>query len=66
MNIFKRKYSFQGCVQFINNKLTICGDTVRWLDNITIKDFTKERAAKKAFDFFKKKYPEYKDYIQLF
>jgi len=66
MNFFKRKYFFQGMVQFFEEEPTICGDSVKWLDKLKIVDYSEKRASKKAFDILNKKYPEYSGFIQLF
>jgi hypothetical protein len=67
MKIFNRKYYFQGLVYFDeNHNLTICGIYVKWLDQITILAFTRKKAEKQAFNFFNEKYPEYKDFVQLY
>lgn len=63
---FKRKYYFEGMVQFDERGLvTICGQSLVWLDPITIEAFTFGGAEKKALEYFNEKYPAYKGYVQL-
>ena len=62
-----KTFIFQGLVQFDSedNKPTICGDRIKWLDVIKVKGFFYRRAETKAFEVFNEKYPEYKGFIQL-
>jgi len=65
--IFKRKYHYQGMVQFDeNHKPTICGIHVRWLDEITIKARTENQACRIAEKLLNEKYPEYDRMVQIF
>ena len=66
MEKLKRQYTFQGMVQFDENKkLVICGTSVKWLDTISVKAFTERKATSLVFDILENEYPQYKDYIQL-
>jgi len=69
-NFLFKNYVNTGMVQFmkIGNKdvLTICGDSVKWLETFSIKSTSEKRADKICFDWLNNKYPEYKGYIQLF
>ncbi len=64
--MFTKTYYTQGNVQFNGNELTICGDRVKWLEEFQIKATSRIQANKLAFEYLKKKYPEYKGFIQLF
>lgn len=65
---FIKEYHYQGLVQIDSEteELTICGDTLKWLDKLSVETTTDKRATKLMFEFLNKKYPEYKSYIQLF
>jgi hypothetical protein len=69
-NWFFKKYTMQGMVY-----LTKFGDeytptyvsgVVKWLDNLVITTTSEKKADKIAFEYLKGKYPEYKQFIQLF
>lgn len=64
--MFTKTYYTQGIVQFDNGELTICGDSIKWLDEFQIKATSYKKADKVAFEYLKNKYPEYGDYVQLF
>jgi len=62
-----RTFTFQGMVQFDSDdeKLTICGDQVKWLEVVSFKGLLCRQAESKAFKYFDTKYPEYKGFVQL-
>jgi hypothetical protein len=64
--LYTKTYCPQGMVQFDENGMTICGDRIKWLDEFQITALSKKSGDKLAFDYLKNKYPEYKNYIQLF
>jgi len=65
--LFKRKYHYQGMVQFDeNHKPTICGIYVRWLNKIVIKERTENQACRIAEKLLNEKYPEYDRMVQIF
>lgn len=67
-NPFKRIFLFEGMVQFdtcLDNELTICGDSVKWLGLVEIEGFFYTKAFNKAINILEEKYPEYKGYIQF-
>ena len=66
--LFLKKYLAQGLVQMDNKtkELTICGDVVRWLDKLCVETTSSKRADKLMFDYLHEKYPQYKNYIQIF
>lgn len=65
-----RKFNAQGIVQFQKKGSieypTICGDSVLWLDDMTIETTSEKRANKFFFEYLKNKYPHYGEYLQLF
>lgn len=63
---FTKTYLNQGMVQFDNDELTICGNKVRWLENIEVRTTSSKRADMLSFIFLRNKYPEYDGYLQLF
>jgi hypothetical protein len=68
--MFKRKFIYQGLVQFESfestiHKPVICGDIIKWLDHITVYVFTEKSAIQEACDILNSKYPEYKGMVQL-
>jgi len=67
-NWFVKTYHYQGLVQMDSktNELTVCGDVVKWLDKLSVKTTSRERAYKLMFEFLNEKYPQYKPYTQLF
>lgn len=62
-----KTFIFQGMVQFDSEdrQPTICGDRVKWLEVIEFKSLFYNIAESKAWKYFFKNYPEYKDFIQL-
>lgn len=66
--LFLKKYHSQGLIQIDSEtkELTICGDVVKWLDKLCVETTSSERANRLMFEFLNKKYPQYKNYIQLF
>lgn len=60
------KYTFQGGVQFFEGKPSICGDSIKWFESITVKAFTERRAIKKILRRYNELYPEYLGYILLY
>lgn len=64
--LYAKYYYMHALVQFDKGELTICGDSVRWLDELKIQATSNKRACKVAFEYLKKKYPEYGDMVQLF
>jgi hypothetical protein len=67
MNLFKRKFTYQGLVQFEfkTHEPVICGDMVKWLDHITVEAFTEKSAIEKACNILNNKYSEYNGMVQL-
>lgn len=63
---FTKTYLNQGMVQFDEGKLTICGDSIRWLEKIDVRTTSSKRANMLSFVFLRNKYPEYEGYLQLF
>ena len=65
---FVKKYMGQGLVQMDNKtkELTICGDVIRWLDRFSVETTSSKRADRLMFEHLHEKYPQYKDYIQIF
>ena len=64
--LFEKKYVYQGMVQFDENgKPEICGVSVRWLDEISVKALTEKEAIHRACDILNKKYPQYNNMVQL-
>ena len=63
-----KTFTFQGMVQFDSESgnPTICGDQVRWLEVVEFVGLFYRKAESKAFDYYMNKYPEYKEFIQLF
>ena len=66
--LFLKKYISQGLIQMDNKtkELTICGDVVRWLDKLSVETTSTKRADRLMFEYLNEKYPQYKDYIQIF
>jgi len=65
--IFSKDYYAQGLVQFDEDgELTVCGCSVKWLDRVYVNTTSRKRSHKIMFEYFNKKYPEYKTHIQLF
>jgi hypothetical protein len=66
--LFLKKYYQQGLVQIDSetNEFTVCGDSVKWLENVYIETTSQRRADELMFEYFNTKYPQYKSYIQLF
>ena len=64
-DIFKKQYTEQGMVQFYEDKPAICGDTLKNLEPITVDEITQKRAHRKIFAEYNRRYPEYKNFIQL-
>jgi hypothetical protein len=64
--MYANNYFMQGLVQFDQGELTICGDSVKWLDELQIYATSNKKANKIAFEFLNEKYPEYGIMIQLF
>jgi hypothetical protein len=66
-SIFSKTYHAQGLVQFDEDmQLTICGCSVKWLERVCVLTTSQKRADKLMFEYFREKYPEYKNHIQLF
>lgn len=66
MSIFKRKFNYQGLVQFDeDNNPCICGCKVKWLDYVTVEKYTEKQAIKEACDLLNGKYPKYQGMVQL-
>jgi hypothetical protein len=67
---FFKKYTMQGMVYLTKfgdeYTPTYVSDIVKWLDNLVITTTSEKKADKIAFEYLKKKYPEYKEFIQLF
>jgi len=65
---FVKTYYHQGLIQIDSDtdELTICGDTIKWLDKLCVTTTSQKRADRLMFEFLNEKYPEYKPYIQLF
>ena len=66
-NWFVKNYYQQGLIQIDidTGDLTICGDTIKWLDSLCVRTTSQKRADRLMFDFLNKKYPQYKPYIQI-
>lgn len=64
--IFSKYYYAQGIVYMTGNNPSIVGNVVKWLDDVCVRTTSQKRAYKLMFDFFNEKYPEYKNYVQLF
>ena len=65
-NFLKRNYIFETMVQFDEDKRPcICGCSVKWLDKVSIKDFTERKACRKALKFINEKYPQYNGLVQI-
>jgi len=64
--IFSRTYYAQGIVYLENDEPVYCGSVMKWLDNVCVTTLSQKRADGLMFDFFHKKYPYYKLYVQLF
>ena len=67
-NWFVKTYHYQGLVQMDSktNELTVCGDVVKWLDKLSVETTSSKRADRLMFEYLHEKYPQYKDYTQLF
>ena len=64
--MFKKEYEYQGMVQFDENyEPCICGISVRWLDYVSVKEYSEKKAIEKACNILNKRYPEYKGMVQL-
>jgi hypothetical protein len=64
--LFYKKYSWWGMVQYDeHNQLTVCGNKVRWLEEVEVEEMSYEKAVTEAFKILKSKYPEYGDNILL-
>lgn len=64
--IFKKKFKYQGMVQFDeNHEPCICGISVKWLDDITVKATTEKKAIAIADNLINEKYPQYNGMVQL-
>jgi len=78
MNRFKRNwrwfwnnpkpYTSQGMIYLNSYGIPVndITDKVKWLEEITIYDFSEEEATTKMFKHFNNKYPQYKGKISLF
>lgn len=67
MRMFIKTYCPQGMVQYDDDhNLTVCGSIVHWLDKFHIEAMSEKAADKLAFEYLKKKYPMYGNYLQLF
>ena len=69
MNLFKKEYIFQGMVQFDKSNIkepVICGDIVRWLDEVSVKAYTKRKALNIAIKLLNEKYSQYKKMVQIY
>lgn len=65
--LFEKDYKYQGMIQFDENHTPcICGCSVKWLDNVSVKAFSEKEAEKKAEKLLCEKYSEYKNCIQLY
>jgi len=64
--LFEKHYHMQGLVYLEEDKPSYCSNVVKWLDKLQIRTTSQKKANKLAFEFLRKKYPNYKDYIQLF
>lgn len=65
-----RTFYFKGMVQFEEGTKgeripTICGDSVRWLKEISVKAFTYNKAETEALKIFNNKYPQYNGLVQI-
>ena len=61
----KRTFCWDAIVQFDNNNRTVCGDSVKFIQQVYVSAFTRKTAIKLAFETLDEKYPKYKGYIQL-
>lgn len=66
LKFLKKKYLMQGFVYLEDDKPTLCSSTLRWLDKVEVTARNQNRANNLAWEFFNKKYPEYKHYVQLY
>jgi hypothetical protein len=66
--LFLKEYISQGLIQMDKKtkELTICGDVVRWLDKLSVETTSSKRADRLMFEYLHEKYPQYKNYIQIF
>jgi len=65
--IFLKTYHNQGMVYMDNNNPSrLPSSTVKWLEELTIITTSQKRADKLSWEYFDKKYPEYKNCVQLF
>lgn len=64
--LFLKSYFDQGMVYLQNGLPCHCSNKLLWLEELIIKTTTEKRANKLAWKYFNEKYPQYKDYVQLF
>lgn len=43
-----------------------CSDTILWLEKLKIETHSEKRADELSWEFFNNKYPQYKNFVQLF
>lgn len=64
-DFLKNEYTIELFVQFNRNKKPcICGDSIRNLESITVKAFSRQSAEKLALDQANQAHPEFKGLIQ--
>jgi hypothetical protein len=69
--MFIKTYYYQGFIYITSNFLrddipAHYSTTVKWLDKLKIESYSEKRATMLSFKYFNEKYPEYKNFINLF